>query len=53
MAEIAAGFPPDLPPDSSSDSDSPLASEDSDASDSSGDGPLFGAVTEPRVEADL
>ena len=52
MAEIAAGFPPDLPPDSS-DSDSPLASEDSDASDSSGDGPLFGAVTEPRVEADL
>ena len=53
MAEIVAGFPPDLPPDSSSDSDSSEGSSDSDASDSSGDEPLFGAVTAPRVEADL
>ena len=53
MAEIVAGFPPDLPPDSSSDSDSSEASSDSDASDSSGGEPLFGAVTAQRVEADL
>jgi len=51
MAEIVAGFPPDLPPDSSSDSESTEASSDSDSSDSSE--PLFGAVTAPRVEADL
>ena len=38
---------------SSSDSESSEASSDSDASDSSGGEPLFGAVTEPRVEADL
>ena len=53
LAELLAGLPPPLPTDSSSDSDSPPASENSDASDSSGDGQLFGAVTEPRVEADL
>ena len=47
MAELFAGLPPTLQ-DSSSDSDSPEGSEDSDASDSSGE-PLFGAVTEPRV----
>ena len=52
MAELFAGLPPTLQ-DSSSDSDSPEGSSDSDASDSSGEGPLFGAVTEPRVEADL
>ena len=38
---------------SSSDSESSEASSDSDASDSSGGEPLFGAVTQPRVEADL
>ena len=38
---------------SSSDSESSEASSDSDASDSSGGEPLFGAVTAPRVEADL
>ena len=45
--------PSDFAAASSSDSDSSEASSDSDASDSSGGEPLFGAVTEPRVEADL
>ena len=52
MAELFAGLPPTLQ-DSSSDSESTEGSEDSDSSDSSGDEPRFGAVTEPRVEADL
>ena len=52
MAQLFAGLPPTLQ-ESSSDSESTEGSEDSDASDTSGDGPLFGAVTEPRVEADL
>ena len=51
MAQLFAGLPPTLQ-ESSSDSDSSEASSDSDASDSSSE-PLFGAVTEPRIEADL
>ena len=53
-AFAAGGYldPSDFAAASSSDSDSSEASSDSDASDSSGE-PLFGAVTEPRVEADL
>ena len=49
MAQLFAGLPPTL---QDSSSDSPEASSDSDASDSNGE-PLFGAVTEPHVEADL
>ena len=44
--------PSDFAAAASSDSESSEASSDSDASDSSGE-QLFGAVTEPRVEADL
>ena len=53
-AFAAGGYldPSDFAAASSADSDSAEDSSDSDASDSSGE-PLFGAVTEPRVEADL
>ena len=53
-AFAAGGYldPSDFAAASSSDSESSGGSSDSDASDSSGE-PLFGAVTEPRVEADL
>ena len=54
-AFAAGGYlePNDFAAASSSDSESSEASSDSDASDSSGGEPRFGAVTAPRVEADL
>ena len=48
-----ASTPPEDGSGDGGDSAAAASSSDSDASDSSGGEPLFGAVTEPRVEADL